>query len=151
MEITKVTGAGTRYLYKWPTNEEEFHSWIDYEVRDGSKLHSAKIGFGNRPVYGKLRPRVIVWIDGAPEVEFFGVDDYDRTGEIITELKVRGNKLCKYPSESVPFEYSPFQTVGMRNRVTGGRVGNAWGVVTSISDHTSMIRMGFLRKRQRGR
>lgn len=94
---------------------------------------------------------MIVWIKGNPEVEFFGVDDFDLSGDVITVLKLEGNRNCRYPGEPIPIEYGAFSVVGFPTRVSASRARNKWGVVTNIADHRTMIHMGFLRKRMRGR
>ena len=151
MQVKAVAGAGNNYSYQWPDSIEDFGYWIDYLVHEEADEFVARIAFGIRPVYDKPRARVIAWIGGNPEVEFFGTDDYALTGDVITEIKVHGNKMCRYPDDHVPLEYSTFNVIGLPIVVKAAGVRSAWGVQANISDHKTILQMAFLRKRQRGR
>jgi hypothetical protein len=151
MQILNVAGAGKDFSYQWPESIEDFHHWIDYLVREGHKEFVVRIAFGIRHVYQKHRARVIVWIDGNPEVEFFGIDDNAITGNIITEIKIERNKMCRYPDDPVPLDYGNFDVVGLPTVVAASGVRNAWGVLVNIADHKTILHMAFLRKLQRGR
>ncbi len=151
MQILHVAGAGKDYSYEWPDNIEAFSHWIDYVVREGKDEFIVRIAFGIREVYQKHRARVISWIDGNPEVEFFGIDDYANTGDMITEIKVDGNKMCRYPDDPIPLEYGSFNVVGLPTVVKAPGIRSAWGVLANISDHKTILHMAFLRKHQRRR
>jgi hypothetical protein len=151
MQILQVAGAGEDFVYQWPAEIKNYKYWIAYSVQDEEQELTARIGFGTHEVYGRERARVIVWIDGQPEVEFFGVDDYAVTGKIVTEIKLEGNQMCRYPDDPVPLVYGAFHVVGLPTVVTGPRVHNAWGVLVNIADHRAILHMAFVRKRQRGR
>ena len=151
MQILAVSGTGKNYPYRWPDTIEEYNFWIDYLTREGDDEYIVRIGFGIRDVYSMARARVVAWVNGQPEAEFFGIDDYSKTGDLITEIKVDGNKLCKYPDDPIPIEYSSFNVVGLPKVVDAKGIRNGWGVIANVADHKTIIHMAFLRKRQRGR
>jgi hypothetical protein len=153
MQITDVLRVGTSYRYKWPDGTiETYLNWIDYQALAGDGKHKIKIGFCRRTVYGQKRERVTVWIDGYPQTEFFGADDFEASGEVLSEIRVHrdvGEVLCRYPDDAIPERYSVFNTVGLPARVHAKGVRNAWAVVANISDHRSMIGLAALRRIER--
>ena len=154
MQVLRMTGVGTDYIYRWPDDSETFAYFVDYLARDGGGKHEIRIAIGIRKAYGQPRTRVIVFIDNHPEVEFFGTDDFDVSGEVMAELKIPGNKgerMCRYPGEAVPERYSMFNVQGLPLRASGPYLHNAWGVVASICDHRAMIALAALRRLERNR
>lgn len=154
MQILKVNGAGGSFDYQWPKEIEYFDFYVEYVGKVGNKSCIFRVGFGNRNTYGTSRARVVVWVDGTPEAEFLGADDFAVTGEVLSEIRVPGKKtviMCRYPNHSVPPRYMGLKVVGLKNRVSGIRVHNAWAVVTNISDHMTLCLLGALRKLERGR
>lgn len=84
-----VASAGTNYQHRWPDGSTELYpSWIEYQALSAERDHSVRLAFGNRDTYGRSRRRVLVLIDGHPHAEFLGGDDFDRTGDILSEIKV---------------------------------------------------------------
>jgi hypothetical protein len=113
-----------------------------------------RIGFGTRFAYGQERKRVVVWIDGHPHAEFVGADDFDRSGEVLSEIKLpgdRGERLCRYLSEPVPERYAALPLVGLPTRISGPGVHKAWAVVVSIADHKTLGGLAALRRLERMR
>jgi len=127
---------------------------IDYVARSCSRDHRFRVAIGWRDVYGENRARVVVFVDGHAEVEFFGADDFAISGEVLAEIKVPGDvgeRICRYPEEAVPERYVMFNTVGLPVRASGKWLRGAWGVVVNIADHRTMIALAALRKRERER
>jgi hypothetical protein len=111
-----------------------------------------RIGFGTRTTYGRARKRVVVWIDGQPHAEFVGADDFDRSGEVLAELKVpgdHGERLCRYPDEAVPERYAAFPIAGLPTRIGGPGVHNAWAIVANVGDHRILCAVAALRRLER--
>lgn len=153
MQIVQVIQAGSDYHYKWPGGDiETYSAWIEYEARADDGNHTIRIGFGTRTVYGQARPRVVVWIDGYPQAEFLGADDYTASGDLLSEIRVRGKvgeTMCRYPTDAIPDRYAGFTTVGLPTRVDAKGVRNAWAVVTNLADHKTMIVLATLRRIER--
>jgi len=152
MRILNILQVGENFSYGWPLESELFRHWIDYPACDEDGGHTVKVGYTKRKVYGGERERVIVWIDGHPQVEFFGADDFESTGEVLSEIRIhhnKGEKMCRYPSDSIPERYSHFTSIGLPTRVKGKGVHRAWAVLANISDHQSMIILAFLRRKER--
>jgi hypothetical protein len=96
----------------------------------------------------------VIWIDGHPQAEFLGADDYGKSGEVLSEIKVpggRGERICRYPDEAIPERYGMFEVEGLPIRVSGSGVHGAWGVVVNIGDHKSMVALAGLRRLERSR
>lgn len=155
MQLLDITGAGLNYTYRWPVPMDELYpTWVDYRAMGADGEHRVKIGFGTRPEYGRDRKRVVVFIDGEPEAEFLGADDFEHSGEVLCEIKVPGNKgvrICRYRKEPVPERYAGLPVVGLPARVSGRGVHNAWAVVANIGDHRLLFTMGALRRLERSR
>ena len=155
MRVTSVTAVGSEYQYTWPSGDvEDYPNWIEYEANAPDGQRTIRIGFGARPVYGRKRARVVVWIDGHPHAEFLGADDFDVSGEVLSEIRVRGDsstRICRYPSEAIPERYAALKVVGLPTRVQGPKLRKAWAVVTNVSDHQSMIALAALRRLERNR
>jgi hypothetical protein len=145
--------AGTDYTYTWPSGDPEvYRQWIDYRAITPDGEHDVRIGFGERHVYGSDRKRVVVWIDSHPHAEFLGADDFDVSGEVLSEIKLhaeRGEPICRYGADVVPERYSGLRTVGLKTRVSGPGVHDAWAVVTSIGDHLALAQLAALRRLER--
>lgn len=156
MTVLRVTGAGTDYDYLWPASAEaeRYDYWIEYTIGLEDGEHSCLIGFGSRRVYGADRVRVVAWIDGYPHVEFFGADDFEASGDLLSEIKLRGERgerMCRYPDEAVPARYGTLSVAGMPSRVSGAGVHNAWAVVANIADHRTLCALAALRRIERVR
>ena len=155
MQILRISGVGENYDYRWPGgNTEHYDNWIEYEALAVDGSHSMRIGVGYRPTYGKDRVRVVIWVDGKPQAEFLGADDYTNSGDVLSELKVPGEhaqRICRYPEEPVPERYAGLPIVGLPTPVSGPSVHGAWAVVTNISDHRTMCALAALRRLERER
>lgn len=103
---------------------------------------------------GQQRKRVILWIDGHPQAEFVGTDDFEYSGDLVSEIKVpgeAGERMCRYPEESIPERYSGLPVIGLPTRVTGPGVHSAWAVLANIANHRLMIALPALRRSERDR
>jgi hypothetical protein len=141
------------YEYRWPSgNEEHYDQCFVYQVESSGEVLSVRIGFGMRDTYGRKRRRVVVWINGYPQAEFLGADDYSDTRDTLCEIKIQtadGYRLCKYPSQRVPERYSDLLIVGLPTRVKAKGTHKAWAVLANESDHVAYIRTGLLRMEDR--
>lgn len=150
MKIVKIIGAGEEFTHKWPDGEETYDHFVEYEAKAEDGDHVVKIGFGKRDTYGmKDRIRVLVLIDGKVYAEFLGADDFEVSGEVLSEIKVPGNvgeRICRYPEEAVPERYNMFNVEGLPLRVKGKGVHNSWAVVANIGDHKTLVALSGLRK-----
>lgn len=154
MHILKINDVGRDYEYKWPESTETFDYFMEYIAKAEDSEHNVKIGFGKRPAYGKDRFRVVIWIDGNPDAEFVGADDFEKSGEVLSEIKVPGNvgeRICRYPEEPIPERYSMFNVEGLPLRVKGSGVHGAWAVVANIGEHKTLIALAALRRLERRR
>jgi hypothetical protein len=155
MQLLDIAAVGADHVYRWPSgNQEPYPYWIDYRAVGADGEHRVRIGFGMRPTYGRDRKRVVVWIDDQPRAEFLAADDFDRSGDVLCEIKVPGNageRICRYPEEPIPERYSGLPVVGLPTRVNGPGVHNAWAVVANIADHRVLFALAALRRLERNR
>ena len=155
MQLRDVINVGINYTYRWPSGyEEPYPHWIEYRAITTDGEHEVRIGFGTRHVYNQDRKRVIVWIDNYPHAEFLGADDFDSSGDVLSEIKVQGDpgeRICRYPEEAIPERYYGLPIVGLPTRVAPPGVHNAWAVVTNIADHRTMFALAALRRVERSR
>ena len=150
MKIVKIIGAGKEFTHKWPDSEETFDHFVEYKAKAENGDHTVKIGFGKRETYSMEDwIRVIVLIDSKVYTEFLGADDFEVSGEILSEVKVPGNvgeRICRYPEEAVPERYNMFNVEGLPLRVNSKGVHNAWTVVANIGDHKTLVALAGLRR-----
>jgi len=156
MHILRIRNVGKNYTYVWPPPEgsETFDYFVEYDAIAEDDQHIVRAGFCKRHAYGKNRMRVVIWIDGYPHAEFVGADDFDRSGEVLSEIKIpgdRGERSCRYPNEPIPARYAMFNVEGMPTRVKGPRVRRVWAVIASIADHKTLIILAALRRLERTR
>ena len=154
MRILRINDVGKDFTYQWPKDKETYDHFVEYIVMAEDGEHTVKIGFGRRPTYEKDRVRVVVWIDGHPEAEFFGGDDFGKSGEILSEIRIPGDtgeRICRYPNEPIPERYAMFNVEGLPLRVQGPGIHGAWAVVANIGDHKALIALAGLRRLERRR
>lgn len=154
MRVIKIKSVGGSFKYQWPEGTEAFDNFVEYGAITEDGEHNVKIGFGKRHTYGRDRIRVVIWIDDHPHAEFLGVDNFESSGEVLSEIKVprdRGERICKYPDEPIPERYMMFRVEGLPVRVQGSGVHRAWAVVTNIADLQSLIALAALRRLERRR
>jgi hypothetical protein len=153
MQIVDVLEAGTDLEYELPDETiETYSTWIDYRALAEDGEHTVRIAFGTRPAYGRERKRVVAWVDWRLYVEFVGADDYPTTGEVLSEVRLGEDTqehMCRYGEEAVPQRYMMFDCVGLRNRISGPGVHNAWAVVANVTDHGTMAALAALRRMER--
>lgn len=139
MQIVNLTDLGKNYKHEWPDRSvENYSSYVTYKTLSEKGQHDVMVTFGKRHVYGKNRVRVLVIIDKHVHAEFLGADDFNKSGDVLSEIKVPGDKgerICRYPEEPVPERYTMFNTIGLPIRVKAKRTHNSWAVVSNIADH----------------
>ena len=129
MQLLDVVAVGENYSHRWGDGSHELYPhWIEYRAIAADGEHRVRIAFGKRSTYGRDRRRVVVLIDGYPQVEFLGADDFDQSGDVLAEIKVpgtTGERICRYREEAIPERYSGLPVAGLVTRVTGSGVHNA--------------------------
>ena len=152
MKIVSFLGVKENFEYQWFDHKEEY-TLVQYIALDDKGKHEVDIGHTEREAYGLNRKRIVVFIDGYPYAEFVAADDFDKTGELLSEIRLIQEDeyldMCEYPSEGIPAIYANFTVEGMPNRIKAKGVHNAWSVVANISEHNEMIALAFLRKKEK--
>lgn len=133
------------FSFKWPDGTiEEYREAYEGTVKAGTAQIQAKIGVGERPAVGKMRKRVVVFLDGRPTVEFAGVDDFDKSGLVASVITLRNRKRLK-PGQRVPDEYRSFELVRYNTVITGPHAMSAMAVLAKINDYDTMISHALIR------
>jgi hypothetical protein len=151
MQILGIVEVTQNYQFRWPASTEDYANSILYLAMADDREHEIRIGFGNRDAYRRERPRVVIWIDNYPQAEFVGADDFDTSGEVLSEIIVPSNgssRICRYQEEPIPERYMMFNTVGLPVRIAARGVHRAWAVVANIADHRTMIAVASLRRHE---
>lgn len=150
LKILSIEDVGEDFKYLWPSqNKETFSHYIEYLGQFEQGDFRVKIGYTIRSAYGQERARIVTWINGYPFAEFIATDDYEKSGDLMSEIKLRkgDNRLmCRYPDDPVPPRYAMFNVQGLPTRITGKGVRNAWAVVANLCDHKSIISLAAMRQ-----
>jgi hypothetical protein len=155
MRPLDILDAGRDYVVKAPNGlEEYYHQWIEYRALAEDGEHRVRIGFKKSVTYGRERRNVVLWIDGRLTAGFIGADDFDVSGDVLSEIilsREEGERMCCYPVDPVPERYTGLPVVGFPTRVNGAGVRNTWAVVANVADHRLMIALPALRRLERSR
>jgi len=147
----KLVKVDSQYTYSWPDGSTEVYKAVIYNVVFSGQSREVLIGFTEREAYGAIRRRVVVFVDGHPEAEFCGTDDYDVTGRLVAIVRGPDRKLMDIDKISV--EYVGLPVVEHSTVIARGRKGKA-GLVVTECDHDLMIRHALIQsewRRVRGR
>jgi hypothetical protein len=155
MQLINVTAVGTDFIHHWGDGtEERYPHWIEYGAIADDGEHRIRLTFGKRPAYGRDRMRILIWIDDQNHAQFLGADDFESTGDVLSEIKIpgtTGERICRYPNEPIPERYAGLPTVGLSTRVSGPQLHNAWAIVANIAEHRIMAVLAALRRLERNR
>lgn len=137
------------FSFRWPDGTiEEYREAFEGMVEAAGVQVKAKIGIGERYAAGRLRKRVVVFIDDRPTVEFVGVDDFDKSKLVVSVITLRNRKRLK-PGQRIPDEYRFFRLVRYNSVITGYHAMSVMGVLAKISDLDTMISHALIRAKFR--
>lgn len=153
MRIQSCINKDKDFKYRWPDEVQEF-SACEYKAAGEDGLHSVRIGVREKVKYGEKRKMVVVWIDGYPFTQFVGADDYDSSGEVVSEIKFFDSALGKFrrclcKKDGIPPQFADFKVVRMQDRVNAPGVPDVWAVVVGIRDHEQMAEYAGLRRQEK--
>jgi hypothetical protein len=137
----KLVGVNKEYTYTWPDGNIEIYNAVIYEAEFGDWKGEIVVGFTEREGYGKLRKRAIVFINGHPEAEFVGTDDYDKTGHLAALIKRPDGKFMRI--DEIDRRYAGFNVVNHSSQIREGREGFA-ALLVSSDDHKTMIQHALI-------
>ncbi|RZB35821.1 MAG: hypothetical protein SRB2_02746, partial [Desulfobacteraceae bacterium Eth-SRB2] len=147
-----ISSIKNNHSFTWPGGDvENFDTAISYKVASADGEAEITIGYGYRVTYGTKRRRVVVWIDNYPYAEFMGADDFEVTGEVLSEIRIwddenDSKRMCRYAVDIIPERYSMFRAGSLKHRVTGDGVHDAWAVIANVADHKCMSALAAMRK-----
>lgn len=152
MQIVNVRNVNNNFFFKWPDgSKERYDIAIDYDAISVDGKHVLRIGYCMRETYGRPRRRVVVWIDDYPYAEFLEADDFDVSGELLSEIRFYdkdkdSKRMCRYKDDRLPERYMSFTVDSMKRRIQEDGVHDAWAVVTNVADHFTMASLAALRR-----
>ena len=130
--------------YQWPLTSEHFENGYETTSKINGRIYTFKIGFTNRQAAGKMRRRVVVWMDNWPLVEFAGSNNYESDGLLASVIKVEGGKQLR-PSGKIPDEYKDFRIARYDSIVQGPYASRNLAIIVSKDDFESMLRHAIIR------
>lgn len=130
--------------YQWPTSQEHFESGYETTRNINGRTHTFKIGFTNREAAGRMRRKLVVWIDNWPLVEFAGGNNYEADGLLAGIIKVQGGKQLR-PSARIPEEYRNFRIARYDSIVQGPYASRNMAVIVHKDDLKSMLEHAIIR------
>lgn len=155
MDIGEIKGATgfseiEGFDFDWPgkrgENVEHYDKGYETTREIGGKRFVFRIGFCQRRAAGRLRPRIVVWIDNRAIVEFAGGNDFEKDGMLAGIIKTRGGKQVA-PNQKIPTEYAGFNIRRYDSIVQGPWASRNLGVAVHKDDFESMIRHAVIRAR----
>jgi hypothetical protein len=144
MKITDLLSVNPDFKYQWPRGGPEHMILVEFIADSNVRIG---LGFTMRPVFGQDRKRVIVFVNGHPEAQFVGTDDYEATGEVIGIIKKPGSQAHYKPKESLPDEYLGMPIVIYRDRIQWRGAFNSRSLLANIADFPTMIKHALIQTR----
>jgi hypothetical protein len=141
--ITDFTEIGP-FEYQWPAAKEQFESGYETTRNINGRVHTFRLGFTNRQAAGRMRRRIVVWINNWPVVEFAGGNNYESDGLLAGVIKTRDRKQLR-PSAKIPEEYKGFHVARYDSIVQGAYASRNMAVIVQKDDLESMIRHAVIR------
>lgn len=130
--------------YQWPKDKEHYENGYETTRNINGRTHTFKIGFTDREAAGKIRRRIVVWIDNWPLVEFAAGNNYESDGLLAGIIKVQGGKQLR-PLGKMPEEYKDFHTARYDSIVQGPYASRNMAVLVKKDDFESMIKHAIIR------
>ena len=144
-----------RFTFTWPEGTKEYFApALTYRVHSPKGVPHLVIGFGWREAFRRERRRIIVFSGNSwlwPVVEFVGVDDYDRTKELVWPIKKPGGNRQYRLSEEPHPDFRSLRVVPFRDRVGGPGAFKGWSILVREDDHNAMIELALIRAEHRSR
>lgn len=147
-DTADFTTIGT-FDYQWPKVKEHFEGGFETIRKVNGRPHTFKIGFTDRKAAGQLRPRVVVWLDNWPLVEFAGSNKYKSDGLLASVIKIEGGKQLR-PTARIPEEYRSFKIGRYDSIIQGPYSSRNMAIIVNKDDLESIIRHAMIRARLKG-
>ena len=135
--------------YQWPKEVEHFEYGYETTREINNREHVFKIGFTNRKAAGKMRRRIVVWLNNWPVVEFAGGNNFENDGLLASVIKLPNGKQLR-SSGKIPDEYRDFQIDRYDSLVQGPYASRNMAVIISKDDLESMLRHAVIRAELKG-
>jgi excisionase family DNA binding protein len=130
--------------YHWPKDVENFEYGYETTRKINGHEHTFKIGFTNREAAGKMRRRIIIWLNNWPVVEFAGGNNFENDGLLASVIKLQNGKQLR-SSGKIPDEYKDFHVDRYDSLVQGPYASRNMAVIVSKDDFETMIRHAVIR------
>jgi hypothetical protein len=132
------------FSYTYPQETYNFPTaYSGAATLEQTALH-VKIGVCQAKVFGKMRGKIFIFLDGYPGTEFV---ETDITGFYASQVKgYRANWRNLRPGEPLPTAFTSFVVRPMRDLITGPYVPYAQAVVVPAEDLATMVRFAFIKR-----
>jgi uncharacterized HhH-GPD family protein len=148
IRLVAMTALGS-FSWRWPEEVETFErGWAAVATADDQEFH-VRHGIGRRDVYGRSRLHSVTWVEGQPTVEGVEADDFDRSGCLLSLIKV--TKRHVRPGDAIPPGYSSFPVVLMADEASGPYSPRSLAVKLRQDDVDGWTRHALLRAAAWGR
>ena len=145
--------VGTRkHDHKWPEGDIENFDVIEFSVRTDKGDVTVLVGYTIREAFGENRKRIVLFINGHPEVEFNGTDDYETTGQLVGLIKKPNSQQhYRHGVEIPPVEYTPFNIVRYKDYIKASGSYNSSAILVNVGNISEMIYHGLIQSKWAGR
>ncbi len=114
--LVAMTALGP-FSWRWPEEFETFErGWAAVAAVDDQEFR-LRHGIGRGDVYGRSRVHSVTWVEGEPIVEGVAADEFDRSGCLLSLIKVTKRRLR--PGDALPPGYASFPVVTMADEASG--------------------------------
>jgi excisionase family DNA binding protein len=155
IEKAKLKYEGTNFVeigpfdYKWPKSEEHFEKGYESTIKIHGSTHTFKIGFTDREVAGRMRRKIVVWINSWPLVEFAAGNDFESDGLLASVIKIQGGRQLR-PSAKIPEEYRGLNIARYDSIVRGAYASGNMAVIVHKDDLATMLHHAIVRAQWKG-
>jgi len=133
------------FKHIWPGGDiEDYPEAFEGLAKNKYGNFEIKIGIGDRYAAGKIRKRVVVFVNGRPTVEFVGIDDFENT-KLTMSLITLPNRKRLTARQAIPSEYKSFTIAKYNSLITGPHSMSTMAVLSKIDDYDTMVAHALIR------
>jgi len=138
------------FTYRWPETTEQFTAGWELLVRFNGHTHRVRYGIGRRHCFGRMRIHTVAWLDGHPMVEGAEAEDFAKTRDLVSVLKVTGSNRDARSLEEVDAAYAAFRVVKHCDAIGGVNARRGLAVRIRDDDCELWAHHALLRARAKG-
>ncbi|MCS7137474.1 MAG: hypothetical protein NZ941_03790 [Candidatus Caldarchaeum sp.] len=140
--------AEPNYKHRFPAGDEDYEVALHFNLLIADQKIPVIVAVGEREAFKAKRKRILVIVNGKVVVEYAGVDNYDKTGQLIAVLKKPNSEEMYRINETLPPEIREFRIVYHKDFVSSGF--DRLGLLFGSADVQNMINYALVRARLEG-